>query len=210
MFSTVKTGTIILRFFRAEYLGSSDDALTLRGGSGNDNLNVRSSGGTFSFNIDGGVGSDQISFINSYGSNSFIVDAGADDDQIFVSRLAGSALLTLGTGSNSVRLGQDHADDSGSSITITDFQTGLAGDRIDILAFLGKALTTWDQSSNPFATGHLRLVQSGPDTLLQIDPDGGGGYGFSTLIKFQNTRAESFTAENLDGYPSESRRDGWR
>ncbi|MES3057712.1 hypothetical protein O6V14_18930, partial [Sphingomonas faeni] len=61
-------------------------------------------------------------------------------------------------------------------------------------------LIDWDKASNPFGDGHLRLVQSGSDTLLQLDRDGSGaGYSFQTLLTFDNTQASSFTAKDL-GY----------
>jgi hypothetical protein len=45
-------------------------------------------------------------------------------------------------------------------------------------------------------------VQSGTDTLLQIDQNGSApGYDFHTLITFQNTNTSSLTAQNLGGYP---------
>ena len=51
--------------------------------------------------------------------------------------------------------------------------------------------------SNPFgSSGFLRLVQDGADTLLQGDQNGGGN-SFTTLFRFQNTTATSFTSDNF-------------
>lgn len=45
-------------------------------------------------------------------------------------------------------------------------------------------LSGWDKTTNPFATGHPKVVQSGSDTLFQLDRDGGtaAGYSLSTLL----------------------------
>lgn len=64
-------------------------------------------------------------------------------------------------------------------------------------------LQNWDNASNPFGTGYLRLVQSGADTLLQLDRDGAAGtsYDFGTLLTFANTQAGSFSARDLGFTP---------
>ncbi len=57
---------------------------------------------------------------------------------------------------------------------ITDFQTGAAGDQIDLYALIYPFLLNWDAQTNPFASGHVRLVQDGADTILQLDADASG------------------------------------
>ncbi|WP_376739220.1 calcium-binding protein, partial [Azospirillum sp. B4] len=82
------------------------------------------------------------------------------------------------------------------SLTVTDFQPGT--DKVTLTSYLAGVLTGWSSTLNPFAAGYLRLTQSGTDTLLQIDPNGGRD-SWTTLVTFQNTTATSFTARDL-GY----------
>jgi Ca2+-binding RTX toxin-like protein len=116
--------------------------------------------------------------------------------------LNGTATVSLGTGSDTLQLNQLFGNDIGhATIVVSDFATGAAGDRLDWIGFLANGLRNWDQNTNPFKSGHLRLLQSGTDTLLQIDRDGGGAaYAFTTLIKFENVAATALTAFNLGGY----------
>ena len=79
--------------------------------------------------------------------------------------------------------------------TVTDFATGAGGDRVELTQILN-ILSGYD-GSNPFgSSGFLRLVQDGADTLLQGDQNGGGN-SFTTLFRFQNTTATSFTSDNF-------------
>ena len=43
---------------------------------------------------------------------------------------------------------------------------------IDFNAYASSYLSGWDGNSNPFGSGYMQLVQSGADTLLQIDANG--------------------------------------
>jgi hypothetical protein len=52
--------------------------------------------------------------------------------------------------------------------------------------------------SDPFAGGFLRLQQSGADTLVQIDRNGGSD-GFTTLLTLKNVAAFALTSANLGG-----------
>jgi len=45
-----------------------------------------------------------------------------------------------------------------------DFATGT--DTLNMVQYLANVLFNWDKASNPFGIGHLKLVQSGADTLL--------------------------------------------
>jgi len=189
--------------------GAGDDILlggagfdNLSGGPGNDQLSAGDGGGL----LQGGAGSDTITVSSPSGAGKFTIDAGDGNDTVLIKQLAGSASIALGAGSDLLVLAQDHFAYIGTgSITISDFQTGATGDRLDIASFLAKA-TSWDQASNPFYGGFLKLVQSGSNTLLQIDRDGKGSvYGSAALITFHNAVATSFTAENLGGYTSGSR-----
>jgi Ca2+-binding RTX toxin-like protein len=178
------------------------------GGAGDDRIDISnfdSAAGTIQ--AIGGAGNDSI-FLDSSGSHALIVDAGSGDDEISIGLIqnGSTARISLGAGSDSIRLFpfNQQAGFTSDALVVTDFATGAAGDRLDWLDFLGSLLIGWDDATNPFGDGHLRLVQSGTDALLQIDRDGAGtAYAFQTLIRFENTAANAFVWQNLDGYPSD-------
>ena len=63
------------------------------------------------------------------------------------------------------------------------------------------ALTGYTANSNAFASGHMRLVQSGTDLLLQVDRDGAGATNsFVTIFAISNGYTGGFTAYNFDGF----------
>jgi Ca2+-binding RTX toxin-like protein len=85
---------------------------------------------------------------------------------------------------------------------ITDFEAGAAGDILDVKDLLQNAAIGYE-GANPFGSGHLKLVQSGADTLLQFDVDGSAGTAnsFVTIAVLQNVNAANITAANFDpGY----------
>jgi Ca2+-binding RTX toxin-like protein len=193
----------------------------IRGGDGNDY--IRSFAG--SDDIDAGAGDDRLDIdhrdsatttarmgdgkdsvqIFSFGAHKSIVDTGAGDDYVEMIAIAdgGSARLTLGAGRDSIYLGAFYGQTNSmatGSLVVTDFQAGAAGDRIDWLDLLTRHLSGWDGAANPFATGHVRLLQDGADALLQIDLNGGAN-DFVTLVTFENVTASAFTYDNLDGFP---------
>jgi Ca2+-binding RTX toxin-like protein len=207
------------------YGGQGDDLLD--GGDGDDYIIDQDSG---SDTLRGGTGRDYINFSHNGGSSvdseTIVIDAGADDDRVlYFSSMAGSATIDLGTGNDQLELqqnsdalrvalgaGQDRvtfanyyngASSYGiDSLAFADFTGGFLGDVLHLNPFLTQNLVNWD-GSNPFGTGgYLRLLQSGNDTLLQIDRDGAAatGNGFVTLATLQNTQASTLTAENFNGF----------
>ncbi|WP_296166350.1 calcium-binding protein [uncultured Brevundimonas sp.] len=184
----------------------------LDGGNGNDSLLLDTSSATLVATLRGGAGNDTI---ESRGGGQVIVDAGDGDDQLIlaVSRYVGGNSIrhttfdvTLGAGSDTlvVRLPSTFEGLAvlNDIIVVNDFQAGLGGDQLSVAAlferFGGQYLTNWN-GSNPFATGHLRLIQSGNDTVLQIDSDGAGAGGFIDSIRLRNVDVNTVLTYNLAG-----------
>lgn len=179
--------------------GGSD---TLRGNGGNDTLIVSrlSNMPVGTIRMEGGDGDDSFSY-QGYNASDVIMDGGAGADRFVLWTARGAVSITTGSGVDTIELNQGYTNAIGqiTPIIVTDFSTGAGGDRLDWSAYLAATLSNWD-SGNPFASGHVRLLQSGADALLQIDRDGGGN-SYVTLVTFQNTTTTNFTAENLGGFP---------
>jgi VCBS repeat-containing protein len=172
-----------------------DDQLS--GGDGDDTLSDLS--GTNSFA--GGIGGDFITASSSDGAQT--IDGGDGDDTIRHYYRSSASTITTGAGSDTIELA--HADVGTAAIAVTDFTPGAGGDRFRLSGDDGSLLSLlagWDGSSNPFGSGFLRLQQDGTDTLLQWDQDGAaGGSTWETLVVFENTDADDFTAANfVPGY----------
>lgn len=196
--------------------GDGDDVINNDGGGfdemygegGNDRIRFyhSTSNATNGGLVSGGAGDDQIEVFFAAEDGTVTVDAGSGADIVtLVSVYYSEASITLGADRDILRLDQNMST-SGSAV-IEDFTAGADGDELDWLAYLGTALTGWDGAANPFSTGYVRLVQSGADTLLQVDRDGLIAWwdtgNFETLLTFRNTQASSLTAENLGGYESD-------
>ena len=194
--------------------GEGNDVLEAEGGAdllegegGNDRISVSQATQAGQIVVArGGAGDDQIGF-SLFGDGGGVIEADGGDgnDTLWVQGLVVStARLTLGAGLDVIRFHTWYQGLGQSSIVVADFQAGASGDRIDWDGYLTRILPGWDPQTNPFASGHLRLVQAGADTLLEIDTDGSAGSaGFATLLTFQNVSAASLTAQNLGGYPSD-------
>ena len=172
----------------------------LDGGGGDDRLTLSREAGTAATMLTalGGEGNDTLA-ITLRDSSAIIADGGAGDDRVVFNALNAAATLTLGLGRDQIDFTADITRGAGAAIVITDFAAGAAGDRVELLTFFTRALSAWSPSSNPFLTGHARLVQSGSDVLLQVDKNGGGD-AFVTFLTFSNSDASAFTAFNLGGF----------
>lgn len=193
--------------------GAGDD--TLAGWSGDDRLMGRDGGDL----LDGRDGND---FLEGGGGADTLSGGGGDDT------LSGNDTLDrlLGGAGNDLALGGDFAvgavdlgdgDDSlgaGSFLTVTGgrgadvFGVGAReitdfspeeGDSLDFAALIPRLYDF--AGGNPFATGHLRLVQSGADVLVQLDFSGTTyGAGFSDLVLLKGVQISEITAASLGGF----------
>ncbi len=177
---------------------------SLDGGEGDDDLDggddddfLTDFAGTNS--LAGGLGSDQIAAGSSDGAQT--IDGGDGDDTIRHYGRYFASTITTGAGSDTIEL--LNANVGAAAIVVADFTAGAGGDMFRLSGDEGSLLSLlsgWDGSSNPFASGFLRLEQSGDDTVLQWDADGGGD-DWETLVVFENTGAGDFTDANfVPGY----------
>jgi Ca2+-binding RTX toxin-like protein len=146
------------------------------------------------------------------GVASAAVRAGSGNDIVSIS-MRGAAglnnyLLTLGQGADIIQLGVGATAAASTEVATTardnrvrDFGRGDSGDKFEMTDFLNRGLTGYTANSNAFASGHLRLIQSGTDVLLQVDRDGAGTTnGFVTIFAISNGFTGGFTAYNFDGF----------
>ncbi|MFN3865009.1 MAG: calcium-binding protein, partial [Erythrobacter sp.] len=194
-----------------ETFGGSD---TLNGGNGNDIIRVatRFSPTPDAVTISGGAGHDLVDvFLNeSSGQQTALnVDLGSGDDRMILRSFPGrGTVMTLGAGRDVIELAVELAAGFPASITITDFQTGASGDRIDFGPELWLNVNVFDLSvrdlirlgGNPFALGVFDLRQSGNDVQLVLIPSVSGDFAEEVLLTFQNALLAAFTAENFSGF----------
>ena len=153
--------------------------------------------------VDGGAGNDRIILT---AVKSAVVNAGSGNDTLSLSLLGAASeskhTVTLGAGQDTIQLAGtgvvastvDHGN------AVTDFAVGDAGDRFEMTSFLNGSLTGYTANSDAFASGHLSLVQSGTDLLLQVDRDAAGGANTPiTLFTINGGYTGGFTTFNFDG-----------
>jgi Ca2+-binding RTX toxin-like protein len=206
--------------------GAGDDTIedhngnnTMRGGDGNDYISAAGAGNL----VDGGLGNDTIHIYNYRGEPggassvdagggddvvtvritvpmAVTIDGGAGADRVEIVDLFGSATVTLGSGADSLILGHSVSWVLSTilpdTLVVTDFQAGAEGDRMAFDYYLARHLPNRPAGTNPFDTGHLRLVQAGGDTLIEITGTGGS---YSTLVRLTGVNAAELKAANL-GY----------
>jgi trimeric autotransporter adhesin len=188
--------------------GTGDDRLvsvagndSLTGGSGNDTVAIERGGRALStITMDGGDGDDSLSFGGVIAGTTLTASMGAGADTVDLLRLFGaenaaSVTLTLGDGQDAV-LGSLRR----AAVTITDFETGDEGDRVDLSQWIAANLLIFNAGDNPFVTGHLVLDEDDVGTILRYDTNGraaGGETGI--LLRFTDATAGEFTAANFTG-----------
>ncbi len=182
--------------------GLSSATYLVEGATSNDrNIDVVS--------VDSGAGNDRIILT---GVASATISAGSGADSVGISMRGASTVnnyqISLGTGADILQLGVGATAATSTEVAatartnrVTDFEVGNAGDKLEMTNFLNRGLTGYTANGDAFASGHLRLVQSGTDLLLQSDRDGAGTVnGFVTIFAFSNGYTGGFTAFNFDGF----------
>ncbi|MCW3796686.1 hypothetical protein OMW55_02535 [Sphingomonas sp. BN140010] len=187
----------------ATYVGGLSTATYLAPGATSNDRNLDT------VTVSGGAGNDRVILT---GVASATIDAGSGNDLISISMRGASTVnnyrITLGEGADIIQLGVGATAAASTDVAttartnvVTDFQVGNSGDRFEMTTFLNLGLTGYAQNSNAFASGHLRLVQSGTDLLVQVDRDGSAGVnGFVTVFTISNGYTGGFTAFNFDGF----------
>jgi Ca2+-binding RTX toxin-like protein len=163
-------------------------------------------------NVDGGAGNDRIVLT---GVASATVNAGSGADIVSISTRGVTTVnnyqITLGTGADIIQFGVGANAAASTDVMatartsrVTDFAVGNAGDRFELTDYLGRGVLAgsgYVAANGAFASGHMRLVQSGSDLLVQFDRDGAGVVNsFVTVITINNGYTGAFTAFNFDGF----------
>lgn len=159
--------------------------------------------------VDGGAGNDRIILT---GVASATVNAGTGTDIVSISLRGISSvnnyLITLGAGADIIQFGVGATAAASTDVAVTartntvaDFERGNTGDKFEMSDFLARGLVGYSAATGAFASGHLRLVQSGTDLLLQVDRDGAGATNsMVTIFTIANGYTGGFTAFNFDGF----------
>ena len=188
----------------AENSAGSGGTVQLHGDAGSDQIQVTDQFSMVDYRLFGGDGSDQF---DVFGGAAVTVSGDAGDDVVRFSQDT-SATITLGDGHDYVT---SMNGGLGQTQIITDFNVqGASADRLDLYSVVHQAQRGWDPSANPFATGYLRLVQSGADTLVQVDATGSEPWiandvlhsytGFQTVVRLVGVQASTLTAESFNGF----------
>ena len=176
----------------------TNNIILIDGGDDNDDITYYSSHSQINnsdiVTIHGGTGNDHIM---SHGGKTVTIDAGSGNDDVEILITRTNTVVTLGAGQDEIGVWEFDSQAQWGIVTVTDFVSGANGDIIDPYSLLSN-FSGYETKYNPFATGHLRLVQSGADTYLQVDRDGNGTtYGLATLIILKNVTASTLTGENF-------------
>ena len=160
-----------------------DDSDTLDGGDGNDVLN--GSGG--SDILRGGAGSDTLDDV--LGGNT--IDGGAGDD--FINNLGSREWVDTVTGGSGRDVFElelyyffDAATNNQAVDRITDFEAGPNGDYLFLRSYTNVFSNIDLHTQNPFATGHLALVQVDANTVMLRGSVDGDPANLVDILEMQN------------------------
>jgi Ca2+-binding RTX toxin-like protein len=190
--------------------GSGNDSMAggdgndwLSGGSGNDRLsgdkgNDDLFGGDGNDSLAGGDGRDEI----YGGSGNDTLSGGNDADELVGS--SGNDSLSGGGGRDRLE-GDSGADTLSGGADRDRFVFGRVGEGVDLITDFGKGdvIDIEDVLSgcvhdgdDAVDDGFVRFVQSGGDTLVQVDRNGGGN-GFQTLVVLKSVTASTLDADDV-------------
>jgi Ca2+-binding RTX toxin-like protein len=172
---------------------------TIYGGGGNDQIFIYRSAWTRaaeSLTIDAGGEHDRVTYVNGRADHA-LIDLSYGDDRIDLRDVGtGTVDLYVGEGTDTIGVAMHASPAGGAQVVVHDFNEG--EDFIDLTPMLG-SLENWD-GSNPFASGHLRLVEDGGAVILQVDYDGNGASkDFCDLLRLENVELSKLSMVNFPG-----------
>jgi Ca2+-binding RTX toxin-like protein len=171
-------------------------SLTLEGGGGDDQIGVNFDAPGSSATVRGGEGADAITIS---GAGVAQVDAGAGDDVVEFYGGASSAVVSLGPGSDTLKV-RSQTQSLPGAVTVADFVAGPGGDHIEVFDYLHTVSPAWTPATNPFAAGLLRLLPANGSTILQMNVAG----VWRDVFTLQGVAPGSLTADNLGGFAPNS------
>jgi Ca2+-binding RTX toxin-like protein len=169
------------------------------GGAGDDSFYFfRSSNSGDTLVAVGGDGNDYFQAQNTLSSGGFVLDGGGGND---IFDVQGRGNLTLGPGVDEVRFSDAPIGlNFQSTIVVQDFAIGDLGDRLTFAGLVAR-FANFTPTTNPFTSGFMKLVQSGPHTMILIDLDGPSGSGQNRLVAIlSGIQKYSLTSHNIGGY----------
>lgn len=173
----------------------------LDGGIGNDWIAIDNPLAT-SVQVVGGDGDDYVEItVGSTGTAT--VDAGAGQDRVVVDSAGMTIALSLGSGRDQLVIADMALAGARTGLVrVTDFQPGPFGDTVEFLRALAASAIGWNQGSDPFSSGHLRLIERDESAVLQFDRDGATStlHNPRDLIIFTGVTATALTRDNLEGF----------
>lgn len=170
---------------------------TSSGADGADTLisieNVRGSA-TFGDTLIGNVGDN---LLDGLGGDD-VLDGGAGNDTLLggagndLIGYGGTATISGGSGTDTVALSVTAVEAGNAPVTITDFQAGAGGDRLDLADTITRLQALGMSGSDPFAAGWMQLRTVGGDTLVEMDLTGStNGAQWQTLATLQGVAASA-------------------
>ncbi|WP_343733063.1 type I secretion C-terminal target domain-containing protein [Duganella sp.] len=185
--------------------GGNDSA---DGGDGDDIISVRGSGND---TVTGGAGNDALSILGYYATINLRFDGGAGNDRVEIhGDDLGASKITL-TGGAGIDTYAFDGPAFSSNVHVTDFATGAGSDRLDLNEILLHYAGYNKLLLDPMAAGYVKLVQQGPNVVVQFDTDGSGsGATARTILILDNVKLADITSSNFVGrYVSLSWGDGY-
>lgn len=198
------------------------------GGSGDDSISFQRTGndaqGGFRHWIVAGDGNDSVLYRNGAGHN-VDMDLGSGNDTLTLGSgfgRFGDTQVFLGTGQDIVNfdvsptlmvtydaagnivpvIGSNGYAYTSSHLDIKDFAAGNMGDTVVLtqtgMRSFSESFRNWE-GDNPFASGHLRLVQDGDDVLVQYSLDGGTA-PYLVFMTLRGASVGDLTALNFGGW----------